>query len=281
MSTVLTSLLFYFNLALAWLLGLIAWPFELVSAWLALFVISALAGVGLLWLFGRVSAQDKIRAVKKQIMASVIESVLFRHDIALCLRAQWRMLLLGLQYFARAVPPLLILAVPCLVLLAHLNLRYGYHGLNPGTSALLTVKVRDPNSLETLSLEGTATGLELIGPVRIPEQREAVFRLDSKTVGISEFQLKLDNARVASLTIPVQSQVVNGNKYSFQLASSALGMLLYPSSQQLPAAIESVFLELPEQDYSLLGFQLHWAIFFFVISLLAGLVASKRLGVAI
>src|SRR5258708_28776955 len=61
-----------FNAAIDFVLGLIFRTFSWFPV-LGLAVISALAGVGMLWIFQKTSDQAKIRAVKRRVQAHLME----------------------------------------------------------------------------------------------------------------------------------------------------------------------------------------------------------------
>ena len=158
------------------LVGLLLRPFLGFSPFLGLFVVSALAGVVLLYLYGKVSAQKKIRALKRQIFANLQEVVLFRHDIGIMLRAQGRLFKCSALYFAYAFPALIVLMIPCLLVLAQLNLYFGVRTLQPGETALLKIKLSSPAKIREVSLE-TSQNLEVSPAVRSPADGEVAWRL--------------------------------------------------------------------------------------------------------
>ncbi len=157
----------YFNAALVALMDAALWPFQGLSRLWGLLAVSLISGVILLLIYGRISNQDGIRRIKKKIGASLLEAVLYRHDLRTSLKAQGRMFVYGFVYFAYAVPPILILMVPCVLILAQLNLRYNSAGLPPGTPAILRVKVDNPNYLDSIALQAGGDA-EVTPRLRIP-----------------------------------------------------------------------------------------------------------------
>ena len=81
----------------------------------ALAVVSAVAGAILVLLWGKVSNQEAIRRIKKRMHGAVLEAIVFRHDTGVSLHAQVKLFLLSCRYFLAAVPPLLILGIPCVL----------------------------------------------------------------------------------------------------------------------------------------------------------------------
>ena len=105
----------FFNAVATWFFDLLLWPFgNMAPVWGLLFV-SALSGILLLLVYGRISNQAAIRRTKKKIGGLMLEAVLYRRDLAVSLRAQARMFGQAFVYLGYALPPLVILMAPCLI----------------------------------------------------------------------------------------------------------------------------------------------------------------------
>ena len=72
-----------FNKLLTLLFGLLFRPFQSFDPIWALIFISLVAGVLMLWLFGKVSNQETIRAVRDRIRGNLLGVRLFGDDPAL------------------------------------------------------------------------------------------------------------------------------------------------------------------------------------------------------
>ena len=268
--------------AFSWAIDLLLWPFSSLAPIWGLLFISALSGVVLLYLYGLVSSQEKIRAVKREIGANLLESVLYRHDLALTLTAQRRLLGGALKYFLYAVPALVVLLVPCLLLLAQLNLRFGSSALQAGNAAILRLKLTDQAQLEKVSLLPSAQ-MEISEPLRVAGQSEIMWRIKPAAPG----------THLIKINFEALNQDLNDTLYSWGAEYPRvftgfyrdwLERLLYPAK---PLAAFSAFpvqelsLQYPVQHYSIFGFRMHWLLVFFLVSLLSGLVASRVMGVEI
>lgn len=256
------------------------WPFAKLPPIWGLAALSLLSGVLLLLLYGRISNQAGIRRIKRKIGAALLEAVLYRHDVGLSLRAQLRMFGYGAVYFAYAVPPIIVLAVPCVLLLAQLNLRYNSSGLAAGRPAILRVELDNPNYLDSISLT-EVRGVEVTPRLRIADESAVLWRVTPRD-------------ETAALTVVVDT---NNEKHAQRvgLAKDRTQLLparqvkqwwaglLYPGMQLLPGAspIREISLAYPETRYRFLGLQWHWLVLFLVLSILSGLAASKVLGVAV
>ena len=244
------------------------------SVW-GLLLVSVISGVLFLILYGKISAQGTVKKVKRGIGANLLEAVLYRHDLRTSLGAQTKMFGGGFLYFMLAVPPILIMLIPCVLILAQLELRYGARPLRVGEAAVLSVKLRDASLVN--DLRATAgNGVTLTSPVRIPETGEVAWRVDPKDVGLHPVTIELPSQGVKleeHIAVGTSSGKIEPGSYS-----SWAMKLLYPSSIDLQTkggAIEQITLPYPATSVSILGLKTHWLVIFGVISILAGIIASR------
>jgi hypothetical protein len=257
--------------------SVLLWPFSLLPAWIGLFLVSAVAGVVLLWIYGKVSNQAKIKTTKAKVYACLLESILFRHDVLLTLRAQLRMFLAGGRYFSLAIGPVLILMLPCIFLLAGINSRFGYEGFKKGESGIIELELADADLLYKTSIQGSEA-VEITPPVRIPELNRVFWRVklneDSQPlslnvkVGDTEFEKQLFSGS-------------NPQKIDAVWSSNWLDKLLYPEGPAKIDHVKSLSLSYPERSYSLGFTDTMWLVFFLIFSMFTGIVASRFIGVEI
>jgi uncharacterized membrane protein (DUF106 family) len=268
----LNSLLTAFNSAVTYGFDLLFKPFSAFSPVVGLTVVSIIAGVLLLLAYGKVSNQAALKRVKANIHAALLESVLYRHDLRTSLRAQGRMLRYGGAYFLRAVPPLIILAIPCLIVLAQLNLRYEARGLRVGEPAIVNLTVVDAKLLEKVRLV-PSDGLVATPPVRLPSEKKVFWRIEPTSPGAKNAVVDFQGDDGA-LSAPI---AVGETRKALTLRASASwwNAILYPSSVTLPSSVSDFSIAYPSRTLKVFGIKLHWIVFFFLVSLVAGLAASK------
>lgn len=251
------------------LTGAILAPFAALPPIWGLVFLSALAGVALLLIFGKVSNQQAIKRIKREIYAALLESVLFRHDLRLCLGAQKRLFIGSAKYFMSAVPPVLILAAPCILIMAQINARYDARAFAPGEYGLVKIALADTKAIYDIRLAADPN-VEVSKPLRVPSTGEVVWKI--RALEESEGQLGLELGS-ASLKLPLRagSGAIEAGAYrSWWMA------LLYPGKLDLGSfPIEHVSIGYPKVNHSLLGLQLHWLVIFLIVSLGAGLAASR------
>jgi len=245
---------------------------------LKLLLISALAGIVFLKIFGMTSDQRGIKQLKNRIQAGILEIALFRDHPRLIFIAQGRLFLQGLAYLWKALLPLLVIALPAAVLLAHLDTEFASRALKPGEKTLVSVKIKNTGDLDRLSLR-TSEGLEFAGP---PFRDRSTGRIE-RTVralqnGRHELIASLDGRPVKkNVCVNACSKLPRGSYRSLWL------YLLAGGESRIPAqtGIESVEVQYPELDHPFLGFKVHWIVVFLTVSIVTALALKGVLRVEI
>ena len=266
------------------LFSLILSPLATFNPAFGLLALSVIAGVILALAYGAISNQGALKKVKRRIVAGIYESVLFRHDLRASLKAQAGMLLSGARYFSIAIPPILILLIPSLILLAQLNLRYGHRPLIGGESTVLNVKLRDEAALFETELK-TPTGITATPPVRDLEQLLVSWRIDTPPGERANTMLEPLTLSVSgkSAKQPLYDETTNALVQG-EIHSAWWWRFLYPGASvpsELRGDIEAISLVYPEQTLALSAINFHWITIFGLVSICAGLVASKVRGIEI
>jgi hypothetical protein len=271
----------YFNQAVTAFFSFVLAPFSSLAPIWGLLFISVVAGILLAIAYGRLSNQKALKKVKRSISAGMFESVLFRHDLQSSLAAQSRMLWSGVRYFCLAIPPILILLIPSVCILAQLNLRYGTRPLQAGESALLVVDMADTDTLFEVELK-TPQGISTTPPLRDLEHNQVTWRIQAPMTPTDE-----------PLTLSVRGSAGEQRLYQgglrqnilpSQLHSTPLWQFLYPGGtvpEVLRKHVQAISVTYPEQQLQLLGIHTNWLVLFVCVSIIAGFIASKFLGIEI
>ena len=290
----MSSLVFKFNALVASLFNTLLWPFSGLAPLWGLLFISVLSGVIFLKIYGWTSNQQAIRATKSRIYGLLLETVLYRHDVRSSLSAQGGMLWQACRYFGLAVPPIMVLCVPCLVILAHLNVRYGYRPLHKGERAVVSVRLGNPDLLYRLRIE-PVRDMVVSPPVRVPATSQVFWGVQSLGGMTGATDLKIISEEGNSNIGVAAGQEVRS--YSALIALGGASALIEPSAirswwQELlfpvraplwkaSLPIQEFSVTYPEARYDFLGIRMHWLVVFFVVSLISGIAASRFLGVEI
>jgi hypothetical protein len=267
------------NTLLSGLFDLLFLPFRALPPIVSLMVFSVLAGVLMLWAFGKVSNQDSIRVVRDRIRGNLMGIRLFGDSISLLFRLQYRIFRDLTIYLKFALVPLLIMMIPLLLILTQLNLRYAKRSLEPGEIAMVKIQLRSPLAVrDGVTLE-VPDGLTVETPgVRIEAQKEVAFRIRADREGRYAIVARAGE-------IIVEKEILVGGAWQAvsekKTGANFFDQILYPGERVIPSSspFRSVEVGYASRELNLLGFNLDWILTFLVVSIVAGFVFKGPLGV--
>lgn len=257
-------------------------PFREMSPWVTLLPISLATAVVLLLIFKRTSNQDAITAVKARITAGLFEIRLFNDDLRTMFRSQGGILRNSLTYMRLSLVPMLWTLPPLVLVIAQLQFHYGYEGFRPGQTTQLQVVLKPdaiPAGKPKIGIDA-AEGIRIVEPgVWVPSLREMSWRVDVESPGSYSLDIGLAGDTVAKLLDATEGVV----RRSPIRSRGFLDELLYPAEPALPkdGPFESITIDYEDAEISILGFGLHWLIWFFVISIVFAFALRKPFGVQI
>jgi hypothetical protein len=264
-------------------------PFRGVSPMVGLTVFSLVSDVAMLYVFKWTSDQEGLDLVKRKIYAGIFEIRLFNDDMRAILAAQRDILRYNLSYLRLSLRPLMFMIVPFVLIIAQLQLNYGYEGLVVGDPVIVKVTMASADSDDDggstaatrpapdVELEVPA-GLRLDTPrLWIPSLNEAAWRLVPEESGNYELGIRVGSATYTK-SVVVSSQTV---KRSPIRTDSLLDQILYPGEPGFPAGagVASIEVMYPEGTVNFFGWHTHWLIPFFIITVALAFALKKPLGV--
>ncbi len=261
------------------------YPFRSMSPLVGLVVFSLVSGVAMLYVFKWTSDQQGIDRVKRRIHAGIFEIRLFNDDLRAIMSAQRDIFRYNLSYLRLSLRPLLFMVVPFVLIIAQLQLHYGYEGLEVGEPVVVKVTLTDAAGGGGAATE-VAPDVELQVPaglrldasrVWIPTLNEAAWRIVPEEAGDYELAVRLGDEE-QSKSVTVSSAVV---KRSPIRSDKLLDQILYPGEPGFPSTsgITSIEVAYPDRAVNFLGWQTHWLIPFFIITVLLAFALRKPLGV--
>ena len=263
-------------------------PFRGVSPMIGLTVFSLVSGVGMLYVFKWTSDQKGLEEVKRKIWAGIFEIRLFNDDMRAILAAQRDIFRYNLSYLRLALAPLLWMIVPFVLVVAQLQLHYGYEGLAVGEPVIVKVTMVGGEGGGGGNVDGAPEivsvpdGLRLETPrLWIPSLNEAAWRLVADEAGSYELGITVmyeSEGVEYTKSIEVSDDVV---KRSPIRTDSFLDQLLYPGERGFPSdsGIQSIEVMYPERAVNFFGWHTHWLIPFIIISIALAFVLRKPLGI--
>lgn len=259
------------------------YPFRDLPPIVGLTVVSLLTAVGLLLVFKRTSNQDALEAVKRKIHAGLFEIRLYNDDLRSILRALFTILRTNLTYLRYSMAPMIWTLPPLILLIAQLQFHYGYGGLVPGEQVLLKVELSEGSYSGRDKPDytvATPDGLHLDDPaVWIPTLGEMAWRLTAEAPGDYELEIRNGND-VVTKTVRVSDSVV---RRSPTRVRGFLNEIIYPAEASLPSDgdIDAIDVTYPDASVRVLGFEQHWMVVFFVLSIVFAFILRGPFGVTI
>ncbi len=260
-----------FNFLINRLFDGLFYPFVSLNPWVAIVVVCLLTAIFMLLVFRYTSNQKGIREAKNKMKAHFLEIRLFKDDFRLLMRAQGRILRYNLVYMKHSLKPLMVMIIPLVIILIQLDFRFGFRPLQPEERVIVGVKLSESFPLmgSGISLEAPE-GLEVeTPPLRIESLHEVDWRLRAKERG--EFELKV---RVGE-ELFTKRVIVSDELFQLsprRVSRSFLQELRYPSEPPLPSKslVSSIEVRYPPRHLNLGGWNIHWLVVFFVLSIAFG-----------
>src|SRR5450432_1171961 len=213
-----------FNGMINWLLALWFGAFAWAPPVLGLSVISALVGIGMLWIFQKTSNQRGMKTVKRKVYASLLELRVFADEPSVTWRAQKSLFAANFRYMGMALRPALVMALPMALLLIHMEAFYGRAPLPVGQAAIITMGMSGP--LDPASADGkpapsltAPAGVAVETPaVRVADERQISWRIRPAAAGSARLQFTVDGQ-------PVSKTIETGAGQRFVPGRSVSGAL--------------------------------------------------------
>lgn len=267
-----------------WALGAVLNGYFRLFSWAhplaGLAVLSALAGVAMLWLFARTSNQAAIARTKRRVYAHLMELRLFADEPAMMWRAQRQLFAANLRYLGLMLVPALAIAAPMIVLLVRLDAYYGRAPLPVGSDAIVTLETRD-------ALDPAAPAPSLKAPDGIAVETPAVRVLSERQVSWRVRALRPVSGEL-SFALPggsVEKRIESGDGFRFvpgRRTRSLWSALWHPDEPRLSSGgVNWIDVQYPTAEIEFLGLRWHWLVWFTIISMLAALALKKRFGVVL
>ena len=274
----------FFNI----LFNILFYPFEQIHPIYGLLAISTLTGLMMLAIFRFTSKQEEIERVKDKIKAHFMEVVLFKDSLGMVFRAQKDILKWNLFYLRYFLIPLLIMIFPVIIILVQIGYRYEHRPLLPGESAIVALRLNYlrlneedffPNSKEVFI--SVPDGLKIETPaLRIASEGEINWRIGAEREGIYDLVFNISGERVIKKLVVSNTLTKLSTKRSqhsiFDIILNADELSFSKNS-----LVNSIEVKYPHVTLKIFGWNIHWLIIFFVVSILSGFMLKGVLKVNI
>ncbi|HOE11024.1 MAG TPA: hypothetical protein PLQ35_08200 [bacterium] len=260
---------------------MVLWPFYSVDPIWGIIFISLLTGAIMVWIFGKVSNQDRVREIRNRIRGNLIAVRLFQYDLGVVFSLQGRILRDTLTYMQYSLVPMLILIVPVTFIIIQLNLHFSVRPMRVGERAIVTATMRDPAALKRNPVMEAPEAIRVETPgVRVESAREISWRIICARDGKYPLRVRVGDEVVEK---EIRVGMDWGRVSEIRVGSSVLDMLLYPGEPSIPASspVESIRVKYRPLELAVFGWHIHWLILFFVLSIVFGFALKGVMGVEV
>jgi hypothetical protein len=265
-------MMWIFNSVFGKIFALFFYPFQSMSPWIGMILISFLTSLLMLFVYRFTSNQQGIREVKNKIKAHLLELRLFKDSLSLTLKAQGKILRYNLKYIGYALKPFLVMIIPIILILIQLNLWFGYQALDPGQKAILVVKLKEGQNLLNIDIAiEPSSGFDIeTPPIRIEEEREINWRLHAIEKGVHDLTLIIDGRRITK-EVAVSQKALSRISQA-KVRRNFIDELFHPKESPLPGnlPIKKIEVKYPSKSMNLFGWHLPWWLVYFALTIIFG-----------
>jgi uncharacterized membrane protein (DUF106 family) len=265
----------YVNAVLRAVVGGCLYPFRGLNPLVGLSVVSLVTSIALLLVIKKTSNQKALEAAKRKIYAGIFEIVLFNDDFRAIFRAQLDIFRHNLTYLRYSMAPMIWTLPPIILLIAQLQFHYGYEGLDVGRTTLMKVSLEKGSYSEgekpDLRIEAPDDAIQVVGPsLWIPSLGEMDFRIAPKAPGDYEIRVS-SGSETTTKSIHVSDGVRTVQRSPLRVRGF-LDELLYPAEPPLPEGpFRSIEVKYEDADIDVFGWEIHWMIVYFALSIVFAL----------
>ena len=222
----------------------------------------------MLIIFRFTSNQQGIKKAKATVSAYVLEMRLYSHNLAKMLAALGKTFLSNFIYLRHMLFPIIFIIVPVMIVLIQTSFRYEYRSLQPGEGVIVkAVLKKDFPVIDTTVILRAPKGIVIeTNALRIASLNEIAWRISAQEKGNYELIFYVNGKEYgkslhAGEGLSVLSAARVGSTFSSYLFNHA--------EPELPG--DSIFTSLqiiyPQRILKIIGIELHWLVWFFLLSL--------------
>ncbi len=269
----------YINYILNSIFGVIFYPFNSLDPIYGLIAVSLLTALIVLPIFKYASDQEGIKRAKSRIMGYLLEVRLFKDDIRTVLLAQKNILKYNMIYLRYTLKPLLFMVIPIVIIIIQTGLRYEYRPLRVGESTLVKVKLNSVKGDDAVLIVPVGLKVET-PPLRIDGGKEIYWRIGVEDEGKYDLVVKVHDEEAKKKIFATDKVSRLSPKVS---KGGFFNSLFQPSEFSLPedSVLESFEIRYPHRKVVIFGWDIHWLVLFFILSLALSFLLVKPFKVRI
>lgn len=258
-------------------------PFKGSHPFWALLLLSLLTTLFFLLVFRRTVPSSQIQAAKSGMQACLLEVRLFKDSPAVILAALAGLLGHNIRYLKSSFKPMLITLPGLLLLLIHLDAWFGHMPLRSNQPAVVTVRLAESSkdALDRISLEVSPEVYVETPALHLPADSSVSWSVRARKTG--RHALRFQGPGFSALKTLAVSDRRWDRASPNSVAAGFWNHCLYPGESFLSAGSPVVGIEVsyPVLSISLLGWEMHWLVLFFLLSCGLGLVLARLMRVTV
>jgi len=244
-------------------------PMQALSLGWSLAIISTLMGAVMLVVFKYTGDPELLYTSIKRMQAYMMEMRLFDREPTLVFKAMGNLFWWNFKSIVALLGPMLWVTVPMVLMFFQMEHYYGMRPVEPGESAVVTVKFHDFDDIDgPVTLEsGSGTEVET-GAVLAPRRDMASWRVKGLEAGHHALTLRVGDTTYEK-SFDVGTERVRVSK---RRAFAGPDAFVYPVEPKLEAGpVSWIDIRYPATDTAWLGTTMHWLAWLVIVSLVGAL----------
>ena len=279
----MTGVAYWINQSVSVCFSALYWPLSFFGKFWSLVVLALAVGLLALWVFARISDQERIRQVKGRIEGNILAIGLFQNNLKVFFKIQGAIVGDTLRYLRLSIKPMVAMAPPLVLLLVQLDGYYSHDPVPVGQTALIKVKVADLALLRgsdpiALAVD-SGLAVESKG-VRIPSLGEVVWRIRVLDRGQHQVQVKTGGETVTKAVLAENSR---GLIAATRTGEGFFATLSNPGEPPIASTsvIRSIEVAYPQAQLTVGGGSVDWLVCFLGLTVVFGFMLKGIWGVQI
>jgi hypothetical protein len=258
-------------------------PFQGSDPVWALLLLALATTLVFLLVFRFAADPEQIQKAKNRIQAHLLELRLFKDSPRTIFSALGKILVHNGKYLRSASRPLLVMLLPIVLLLVHMDGWFGYRPLRLYEAAVVEVKLAAPDAdaLKQITLEAPAGITIETPPLRFSEAQEVSWSIRGKNAGTHRLEFR-GAGLFASKSVSV-SDTAWTRVWPTTVTSGFWNQFWNPGEADLNATgpVKQITLNYPSRSVRLWSWEMHWLLLFFLATCLFGWIASRWMKIVI
>jgi hypothetical protein len=241
----------------------------------ALIVAAVVCGAFMTIVFKHTSNQAALKRAAGRTRALLMSMRLFKDDLRVALKAQWELLVSIGRRLALSIPPLLVLCVPFVLILAQLALRYEHRPLTASDAAIVELRVRAEQWEAWRNAELIAPpGVRIeTPPLRDAARHTVCWRVRADEPAHEPLRFAAGDDQIGKSLTAARDAEALATVSGLKPSTSIVERLLFPGEDACDgdSAVRNVKVQYPPRATPIFGVNIPWWGTFLIVSMLTAL----------